>query len=329
VRIVATAPGRAGIIGNPTDGYGGSVISCTLDRRARVVIEDSDEFRVHVGELATTFRHPRDYLLKNDRFDVVRAVMQFFAKTDLRLSVKVTTDVPVQGGLSGSTAILSSLVAGLLRLWGREASRYYLAETVRIIELNYLKIHCGYQDHYMTVFGGINFMDFREKENYRRLSDEIYATVEPLAAHVTELPFLLAHSGIRHVSGAVHLPVRERWLDGERDVVDGYERIADLCRRGKRALIERDWETLADLMNENHRIQDRISPSGERNVAMIEAALSNGAPAAKLAGAGGGGTIIVLTHDPEKQIPALEEAGAARFLSLKPSPGVEVTVEED
>jgi len=327
MRIVATAPGRAGIIGNPTDGYGGSVISCTLGERARVVIEDSDEFRVQVGDQTTVFRSQRDYLLKNDRFDVVRAVMQFFGKLDLKLSIQVTTTVPIQGGLSGSTAILSSLVAALLKMWGREASRYYLAETVRIIELNYLKIHCGYQDHYMTVFGGINYMDFREKENYRRLADEIYATIEPLALHVKQLPFILAHSGIRHVSGAVHLPVRERWLEGERLVVEGYDRIAGLCRRGKRALIEGDWETLANLMNENHRIQHEISHVGDRNLTMINAAMDTGALAAKLAGAGGGGTIIVLTSDPEKQKPALKEAGAAEFLTVKPSPGVEVAVE--
>ena len=286
MRIVATAPGRAGIIGNPTDGYGGAVLSSTLAERAHVVIETADEFRVKVGELATVFRAPRDYLLKNDRFDVVRAVMQYFGHTDLKLSIAVTTEVPVQGGLSGSTAILASLVAALLTMWGREVSRYYLAETLRIIELNYLKIHCGYQDHYMTTFGGINFIDFREKENYRRLADEIYATIEPLEPHVKELPFLLAHSGIKHVSGAVHLPIRERWLEGEKLVVDGYARISDICRRGKRALVERDWEALADLMNENHRIQHEISHVGDRNLNMINAALDNGALAAKLAGAG-------------------------------------------
>ena len=46
--ITATAPGRAGIVGNPTDGYGGSVISCTLAERAKVVIEDASEMRVTV-----------------------------------------------------------------------------------------------------------------------------------------------------------------------------------------------------------------------------------------------------------------------------------------
>ncbi len=324
MRIVATAPGRAGIVGNPTDGYGGSVISCTLEKRARVVVEDAKETRVTVGELSTVFSHPRDYLLKRDRFDVVRAVMQFFQAQGRKLAVTITTEIPVQGGLSGSTAILSALVAAFLESEGRSVSRYYLAEMVRIIELNYLKIHCGYQDQYMTVFGGINFLDFREKENYRRLSEEILATVEPLREHVGELPFLLAHSGLKHISGEVHLPVRERWLDGERAVIEGYERIAALARRAKRALVEGDWDELAGYINENHRIQDSISPSGERNKRMMAAALANGALAAKLAGAGGGGTIIVLTLDPEKQMEALKEAGAANFLYVKPSDGVRI-----
>lgn len=329
MRIIASAPGRAGIVGNPTDGYGGSVISCTISERARVVLSDCDELRVTVGELATVFNTPRDCLLKNDRFDVVRAVLQFFRLENIKCSIEITTRIPIQGGLSGSTAILSALVAAVLRMEGRRASRHYLAEMVRIIELNYLKIHCGYQDQYMTVFGGINYLDFRDKENYRRLGEEIYATVEPLSELVGELPFLLAHSGIRHVSGHVHLPVRERWLDGEKFVIDGYRRISALARRAKRSLLEGDWEEMAGYINENHRIQDSISPSGERNNEMIEAALANGALAAKLAGAGGGGTIIVLTLDPDKQRDALKEAGAASFLEVKPSPGVEVTVEEE
>ena len=77
-------------------------------------------------------------------------------------------------------------------------------------------------------------------------------------------------------------------------------------------------------MNENHRIQHEIAHVGDRNLDMMNAAMENGAMAAKLAGAGGGGTIIVLTHDADKQIPALKAAGAARFLTVKPSEGVRV-----
>ena len=39
--IRVTAPGRAGIIGNPTDGYGGTMIACSIENRAEVYIEES------------------------------------------------------------------------------------------------------------------------------------------------------------------------------------------------------------------------------------------------------------------------------------------------
>ncbi len=36
--VVCSAPGRAGIIGNPADMYGGAVLSCSVGMRARVTV---------------------------------------------------------------------------------------------------------------------------------------------------------------------------------------------------------------------------------------------------------------------------------------------------
>ncbi len=40
--ILASAPGRCGIIGNPTDMYGGSVLSCSIAPRAYALVEPAD-----------------------------------------------------------------------------------------------------------------------------------------------------------------------------------------------------------------------------------------------------------------------------------------------
>ena len=47
---LSTAPGRAGIIGNPTDMYGGSVISCSTRERAAVLIEPADVLSFEVAD---------------------------------------------------------------------------------------------------------------------------------------------------------------------------------------------------------------------------------------------------------------------------------------
>ncbi len=329
MRIEASAPGRCGILGNPTDGYGGCVISCSLKQRARVVLTTpSDALTATVAGKTATLRDRADFTLKDDYFDCVRAVISYLRRYDLRFHVDVSTEVPVNAGLAGSTAVLVSLLTAALKLLGREHHRHYLAEMLRTIELNYLKIQCGYQDQYMSVFGGLNYMDFRGKELYRDLEGELYATVEPLGAFVKELPFVVVHTGVKRVSGAILRPIRERWEEGDREVREGYDRIARLAQRGKRAILDGDWPTVARLMNENHRIQQRLGASGIENDRLIDVALRNGALAAKLAGAGGGGTILALTFDPDRAISALKAEGAAEVIHPIPSPGVTCEVVE-
>jgi mevalonate kinase len=174
----------------------------------------------------------------------------------------------------------------------------------------------------------LNYLDFRGKEYYLNINEEIYATVEPLQECVDQLPFVVAHTGVKHHSGNFHRPIRERWLEGEEMVVNGYREIAHLAREGKKALIKKDWDELAYLMNKNHEIQNEICDSGEQNNYMISIAKRNGALAAKLAGAGGGGTIIALTFKPERVKKALKECGASDFVDLYPGcPGTAVEYE--
>ena len=324
--IRVTAPGRAGIIGNPTDGYGGTMIACSIKNKAEVIIEESDQLIIENNSATRVLKWKNDFENKGDYFDVVRSVLRYFKLYDLKARISIRTDVPAQAGLAGSTAVLSSVLSAVASYIGLEYHMYHLAELNRIIELHYMKCQCGYQDAYMTTFGGLNYLDFRGKEYYKDLDDEIYATVEPLGKYVSELPFVIAHTGIKHHSGNFHKPLRERWLEGDQDVVDGYKEIADIAREGKKALLNRDWEQLAYLMNENHRIQDSLADSGEQNNYMIKVAKENGALAAKLAGAGGGGTIIALTLEPQRTIQALKEAGAQEFVELDPL-GEGVTVE--
>jgi galactokinase/mevalonate kinase-like predicted kinase len=330
MRIEASAPGRCGIVGNPTDGYGGCVISCSLSERAHVLLtKPAPELSVTIDGETVVLAGRADYTLKNDYFDCVRSVLSFLRRFDLAFRMEISTDIPLNAGLAGSTAVLVSILAAVLRLLKIEQHRHYLAEMLRTIELNYLKIQCGYQDQYMTVFGGINYMDFRGKELYRDLDEELYATVEPLDRFMKDLPFVVVHTGVKRVSGNVLRPIRERWLDGDRTVIDGYQEIARLCQRAKRALLDADWRTFARLMNDNHRIQQRLGASGEENDRLIEIARKNGALAAKLAGAGGGGTIIALTFEPDRMIDALRREGAADVIHPVPSPGVTCTVVEE
>ena len=327
--VVCSAPGRAGIIGNPTDMYGGAVLSCSVGMRARVTVTSAPELVLETAGQECRIAGRDDLRPRGDRFDLPRAILDYMRLPPLACHVRYESEIPLRSGMSGSTALVVSLLQALLAWQGEYPHRYQLAERARYIELNYLKVVCGYQDAYMCTFGGLNYMDFGGKQFYREAEAELFATIEPLSGYVPELPFVLGFTGVQHASGAVHKPLRERWLEGEPAVVRGYKRITEIARMGKKCVLLTDWHTLGDLMNENHAIQRDLGGSGESNEKLIAAALEAGALGAKLAGAGHGGTIIALWpwSDTARLEEALRGAGASAIYRLDVGPGA--TIERD
>lgn len=323
--IRASAPGRCGLLGNPTDGYGGTVIASTLSERAVVEIVPADEIVLEVCGYGERLRGPDDLALSDHYTDVVKAVFTAYpaAVTEHTFHLRAATTVPIQAGLAGSTTMLIAILGATLRMLGIDMPPYEIAETARRIEFDILKCVCGFQDQYMAVFGGVNYLDFRDKDPCTP-GKPVFATVENLEPHLGPLPLLLANTGVQRHSGTVHQGLRERWIQGDADVVQGYERAARLAREGKQALLAGDWDRMGRLMNENHAIQRDLGGSGEANERLIAAALDAGALGAKLAGAGRGGTIIALHDDLDYLEQRLEEAGAARIFRVIASHGLTV-----
>jgi galactokinase/mevalonate kinase-like predicted kinase len=325
--ILATAPGRCGIVGNPSDMYGGCVLACTVQERATCrLATGGDGLTIENDDESATLTTPDDLRLRGDKLDIVRAALTWFQvdPATARFTLYLSTEIPMRAGMAGSTALLAAIVGALDAYFDQRQNPYALAETTRKIESRIMGIVCGLQDQHMAVFGGLNFMDFAGKEMLQQRDDEPLVTIEPLAALHPEPPLLLAHTGIQHHSGTVHKSPRERWLAGEPLVRRNYAHLAELALRGKRALIEQDWPRLGALMDENHALVSELGGSGPANDYLIEAARKAGAWGAKLAGAGGGGTIIALTDDRERVGKALLDAGAECLLYPAPQPGLTV-----
>lgn len=329
--IQASAPGRCGLVGNPTDMYGGSVLSLSTRERAYCTLAEAEQMTITVSGQSQTLLSVDDLALRpGDYLNVARAALlalEVDPAASAPFQLTAWTDIPMQAGLAGSTAILACLTGCLLAHLGLRLNPYETAELVRKIEYDVLGIVCGFQDHHMTVFGGLNFMDFAGRNSAETLeADTPFATIEPLAPYMTHLPFVLAHTGVRHHSGSVHTSPRERWLAGDHAVIDAYTQIAGMARTAKRALLAGDCAMLAPLMTRNHALVRDLGGSGDANEALIAAALDGGAMSAKLAGAGGGGTIVALTLDPDRTVAALKSAGAEAILLPTPMPGLTVEI---
>jgi len=337
--VRVTAPGRGGIIGNPSDIYGGTVVSCTIGERADATVSAGPKlvFDVYGHYQVIESEDQLEYDPETHFVDVAKAVWRYlrqseYAQTgpldrDAAFHVRAQSNIPLMSGCAGSTAMLMVILAGVLAHFEIELERHEFAELARLIERNELGVHCGYQDQYMIAFGGLNCVDMRGKENHGSDAETPYACVEPLADDVPNLPFMLANSGVQRHSGEYHAEPRRRWEDGDPQAIRAFERVGELGRLGKKALVRGDWARLGELMNENHSIVQDLVGVGEPNQRLIDAALKASALGAKLSGAGRGGTIIALHEDPDQMGEALLSAGAERLIRLKPSPGLTVEVQ--
>jgi galactokinase/mevalonate kinase-like predicted kinase len=325
MRITVSAPGRAGIIGNPTDMYGGMVLSCTIPSRAYATIEPAEQLTLVDGNgVIVAVRTQRDLERKGDSFDLARAALKDFGGQAMRATLYFSTHVLHGAGLAGSTALLAAIWGALWRFQhGVKWDSRTMAERIRSLEYHTLGITCGFQDAHMVAFGGLQWMQFTDRSFDERMPGPP-VRLEDISERAPDLPFVLAHTGQIHSSHNVHSPTSQRWLDGEREVVEGYRQIASIAVAGRRALLAGDWPALGILMNQNHAIQRDLGGSSPANERLIDTALRAGALGAKLAGAGGGGTIIALTPDPGPVITALQAVGAAHILRLRPGPGARI-----
>lgn len=336
-RIVASAPARANLLGNPSDLYGGAVLGCSVPLRAHVAIEAGAALELSCGDERLLLTARGDLKLRGDVFDVARAALA--AELDRfadacggsgrellpALRIRYGSEIPFGSGLAGSTALLVALLYGLAAWRGETPSPYVLAERARVTERHLLGVGCGWVDHYLCSFGGLRYVDLRGKQRDAVAAGELYATVEDLGPYVPRLPFVLAFTGVAHHSGSVHAPIRARWERGEPAVREAYRRMAAIALEGKRALLHEDWPRLGGLFDENHALTRELGGSGDANERLIDAALRVGAFGAKLAGAGGGGTVVVLwpDRDSEPLERALFEAGASAMFRPAVEPGVE------
>ncbi len=267
--LLARAPARVGLLGNPSDLYGGAVLGFALDDfGATVTLRPGGGGEPH-------FEGPAARLLAAAWSRVARRGIQPLPEG---FTLGADTDVPRQVGLSGSSALVVAALRVLTRAHGLDWSAFELSEEALLAETEELGIVAGPQDRVLQAHGGLLFMDFQSER-----SPEAYRTLDPALLP----PLVVAWDPEPgQDSGVTHQGVRERWLEGDPEVRTAMERAASLAREGLEALGERDAERLADLVDANFELRRALFGLEGRACAPVEWAQGAGA-AAKFCGSGG------------------------------------------
>ncbi|WP_221390376.1 mevalonate kinase [Dyadobacter sp. NIV53] len=304
--IETRAYARAGLLGNPSDGFYGKTISISVRNfGASISLYESPELHIDPQtQDESTFRsifHLRDsvsMLGYNGGIPLIKAGIKKFGdyceENNIKLpnrnfTVRYRSSIPRQVGMSGSSAIVVALFRALMQFYKVEIPIEYLPQLVMVTETEELGITAGLQDRVIQCYEGCVYMDFDQK----LIQDQGYGKYEKINPALLPKLYVAYNTNLSKVSGKVHSDVRTRYDRGEKDIIDTLAAIAQKAEDGQKALLEGRPEDLHQLMNENFDLRCKIYNVPESNKKLINAARACGA-SAKFAGSGG--TIIGIYH---------------------------------
>jgi len=308
---------RAGLLGNPSDGYFGKTLSFAFaDYCVDLKLTESARMRFVPGEVDDAMFDSPEHLVRDLRLygyyggiRMLKAVAKLFFEYcfdhDIPLptrnfTAEYRTNIPRLVGLSGSSAICSAMLKALCRFYEVEIPLDYAPTICLEAEKFELGINCGFQDRVIQMYGGLVFMDFR-RDFVEVHNKGIYEELDPARLPNVYVSF---DPNRAEESGRAHKKVKRLFEEKKPDILAAMTEFAAIAQEGRDLIVAAPpgWQRrFAELVNANFDLRDRIFNVAELNRNMVMTARSSGA-SAKFAGSGGA---IVGTYEDEAQFAAL------------------------
>jgi glucuronokinase len=315
--IETYAYARAGLLGNPSDGYYGKTISLLVRNfRTRVLVYPSARLEIRPSKADMPIFENLDDLYKTTRWRgyyggirIIQALIVRFIDycrqqgiplEDRNFTLEYESTIPLRLGMGGSSAIVTAALRALCRYFGVEIPLPVQANLVLETETRELDVPAGLQDRVIQVYEGVVYMDFSRElmeqqgfGNYERLDPALLPSI-----------YVAYRTSLGEGTEVFHSHVRERWRAGDPAVVSAMATWAGYAEQGRCALLNRDYATLGRLVDANYDLRASIYRISEGNAQMIKTARQAGATA-NSAGSGGA---IVGTYEGERMYKALVSA---------------------
>jgi len=311
---------RAGLIGNPSDGYHGKTMTVVIKNFcAQVILYEWDRLEIVPGSSdASDFQSVHD-LVKDVQLHgyyggirLVKAAIKGFVsycnerKLTLHhrnFSLRYQSTIPRQVGMAGSSAIVVATLRALKKFYDIDIPKRVLPSLVLSIERDQLGIPAGLQDRVAQVYEGCVYMNFA-KEAMRTEDGFVCGEYEDFPVALLPPLYVSYSTDCSEPTEVFHNSLRFRYDQGEPAVVAAMQQCADLTVRAREALLTGKQELLPELLNANFDVRRSICQLPKDQIAMIETARSCGA-SANFAGSGGA---IVGTYPDEAAFAQLTEA---------------------
>jgi D-glycero-alpha-D-manno-heptose-7-phosphate kinase len=287
--IISQTPLRISLCGGGTDfpdyykTNEGFVISSTIDKFIYVVIKERFDDLIYIGYSQKEIVHSVDEI----QHELVREAAR---KTGLKngFEVSMLADIPSEGsGLGSSSSLTVGLLNAFYQYQGIQVTAEQLARVACEIEIDILNKPIGKQDQYIAAYGGLCTIKFKKDS---KVEVEKLQITNELKRRVGS-NLLLFFTNVTRKSSII--------LDEQKinipDKLEYHDEIKDLAYKTRDYILKGDFNKIGEVLHRNWELKKCLSSNISNAFIdnMYNCALDGGATGGKIAGAGGGGFLLV------------------------------------
>lgn len=315
--VIAHAPCRADLAGGTLDLWplylfhpGAVTVNVAIDvlTTCRITPIKGKSIRLHSTDTARTdsFESLEELCrAKSFQHPIGGWLTKYFAPQG-GFVLETHSESPAGAGIAGSSALMIATTAALAKYSGRSIGKEEMRVVAQNVEAQIIKVPTGSQDYYPALYGGVSAVHL-EVGGIRR--ESVPAELEDMDSR-----FVLVYTGVPRQSGINNWEVYKSHIDGDITISRNFEQISQIARAMRSAVAGKDWNDVGRLL----RAEWKLRRANYKGIStpfidnLVGVAMKNGGRAAKVCGAGGGGCVIFMAKDGQKErmSNALRAAGA-------------------
>ncbi len=310
--LISQTPLRISLAGGGTDlrayykDSDGFVVSTAIDKYMYVLIKERFDSKIYLN-----------YAARKEIVDDISEIQHELVReaglmAGLRNGFELATfaDIPSEGsGLGSSSSLTVGLLNAMYTFCGRQVTHDQLAEEACMIEIEILKKPIGKQDQYIAAHGGLSAITFHGSE---RVTTERLELTER-ERHDLGGRFMLFFTNVTRQAASILQEQQEKTASNRNQL----QEIHALGKQVETAIRSRHFDDIGEVLDENWKLKKRLA-SGITNAQideMYERSRAAGAVGGKVAGAGGGGFLLLYVK-PEHQAKVRESLSEYRQMPI-------------
>jgi len=326
------AAGRICLFGDHQDYLGLPIIACAINRfiTLRAVPNNSEMFVLEMPDINTSrqfsIHENFEQFQKGDHVaSVIKVLKRYGCLPNKGYNIHINSTIPINAGLSSSSALVVAWVCFLLETFGcnQSINEELIAKIAYEAEVTEQQSPGGRMDQYTIAIGGIIFLETNDKASYKKIEAELEGLIigeSGIPKNTIGLLSDLKSKAIRSIEMIKKNVAGYQIEAAKLSDVDAYAHLLPeelipffyaavknytITKRAYKIICDKtiNYKYLGQLMNEHHQVlKDVLKITTPKIDGMIDAALTAGAYGAKIVGSGGGGSICVIAPIEKQQI---------------------------